>query len=315
MKFEKYHQKSLTDEMKTRLTESIFPGKLPDLLVNVPQNKIRSYIQDKVDPKKGDPILESIIHAFNRPSFIIRDSKFDPSPSDTWNAILSPYISNLSNKISDVGRIELKNHDILDWAGTGFLIDEHIICTNRHVADYFVETTSGGYTWKINSKGKIVKARIDFVEEYTNPMEKEIEFTSILYIEPAPGPDLALFGVNLAEHLEPLELDPHPSKDDVIVTIGYPWKDTRVSPSIEQVMKTIFGDIYDVKRIAPGKIVGLDSSNIHHDCTTLGGNSGSAILEVETGKVVGLHYNGDISYNNAVSSNIILDRLRRIKRS
>jgi endonuclease G, mitochondrial len=77
-------------------------------------------------------------------------------------------------------------------------------------------------------------------------------------------------------------------------------------------MKRIFGDIYDVKRIAPGIVVGIDNNIVHNDCTTLGGNSGSAILDAETGKVVALHYGGDIAYNNAVSVNIIKDRLIKI---
>ena len=302
----------LEDEIKTRFFENRFPGRIPDLLDNFPKHKIKSYIQKEVIQGQEDPVLESIILAFNRPSFLIKDSKFNPAPSETWNSILSPYISNLSKNISCVGRIELKNHESLDWVGTGFLVKDSIICTNRHVAEHFVETTSPGYEWKINSKSKTVKARIDFLEEYTVDSEKEIELVKALYIEPAPGPDIALFRVNLDENIEPLELNTDSSVDDVIVTIGYPWKDSRVSTRIEQVMKRIFGDIYDVKRIAPGKIVSTDSDKIHHDCTTLGGNSGSAVIDVETGKVVGLHCEGGIYYNNAISSKIILNRLSKI---
>ncbi len=307
----KQFQSELEDEIKARFTGHRFPVQILELLDNLPKNNIKSFIRNEVAKGQEDPVLESIILAFNRPSFLIKDNKFNPSPSETWNSQLSPYISSLSKKVAGVGRIELKNHESLDWAGTGFLVEDSVICTNRHVAENFVQTTSQGYEWRINSLGKTVMARIDFLEEYSNPSEKEIELIETLYIEPLPGPDIAFFRIRLDEHIEPLELNTDSSIDDVIVTVGYPWKDSRVSPRIEQVMKRIFGDIYDVKRIAPGRIVSKNGNMIHHDCTTLGGNSGSAILDVETGKVVGIHCEGGNSFNKAVSAKIISDRLKR----
>ena len=316
MKLEKYHTKQLSDEFEARYMERNFPDEIAEMLDEVPQEKMLSIIYDNGDPAEEGPVLESIILAFNRPSFLIQQNTFDPSLSETWKDLLSPYMGILNGTISAVGRIEMKNHSSLDWAGTGFLVDENIIVTNRHVAEHFAQTTTAhGYKWKTNARGKIVKARIDFREEYLTPAEQEMELVEILHIEPRPGPDIALLRVNLQDDIAPLELSISPSTDDVIVTIGYPWKDTRVSFRIEQVMKRIFGDIYDVKRLAPGKIRSANDSIIHHDCTTLGGNSGSAILDVETGKVVALHYCGDVAHNNAVSVKVIADRMLKIKKA
>lgn len=315
MKFEKHHMKQLSDELETKYMDRKFPDEIAEMLEGVKQDKMLSIINYKDDPAVEGSVLESIILAFNRPSFLIRQNTFDPSPSETWEKLLSPYMDILNGTISSVGRIEMKNHSSLDWAGTGFLVEENIIVTNRHVAEHFAQTKSQGYDWKTNARGKIVKARIDFREEYQNPVEQEMELVDILHIEPEPGPDLALFSVNLEDYIKPLELSSSPSTDDIIVTIGYPWKDTRVSFRIEQVMSRIFGDIFDVKRLAPGKIISLEGKIIHHDCTTLGGNSGSAILDVETGKVVALHYSGDVKYNNAVSVKVIADRMRKIKKT
>lgn len=36
-----------------------------------------------------------------------------------------------------------------------------------------------------------------------------------------------------------------------------------------------------------------------HDCTTLGGNSGSPVLSLESGKVVGLHFAGRFGIGNS----------------
>ena len=68
-------------------------------------------------------------------------------------------------------------------------------------------------------------------------------------------------------------------------------------------MRQIFSDIYDVKRLQPGVITSwADGADIFiHDCSTLGGNSGSPVLDLETHQVVGLHFGGRyLSGNNAI---------------
>ena len=68
-----------------------------------------------------------------------------------------------------VGRIELKNHELLDWCGTGCLLPGGIVLTNRHVAETFVSISAGSASWKTNEQGKKIRARIDFREEYDRP--------------------------------------------------------------------------------------------------------------------------------------------------
>lgn len=304
MKFEKRHEDQLSDEFRTRYKDRKFPDEIAEMIDEASRSK----------KAEGKLIREQIILAYKRPSFLIQQNTFDPSPSETWKELLSLHKGILEGAIPSIGRVEMKNHSQLDWAGTGFLVEENIIVTNRHVAEHFIQAKDSGYGWKINARQKIVKARIDFREEYQDPAEQEIEFAEILHIEPEPGPDLAFFRVNLEDDITPLQLSGSPSANDFIATVGYPWKDSRVSFRIEKVMKRIFGEIYGVKRLAPGKIMGVYDEIIHHDCTTLGGNSGSAILDIETGKVVAVHYGGDVIYNCAVSARVIADRLLKIKK-
>jgi endonuclease G len=50
-------------------------------------------------------------------------------------------------------------------------------------------------------------------------------------------------------------------------------------------------------------IYNRQASAVAHDCTTLGGNSGSAVIDVATGLVVGLHFGGEyVVANYAVPS-------------
>ena len=54
-------------------------------------------------------------------------------------------------------------------------------------------------------------------------------------------------------------------------------------------MRDIFKGVYNVKRLSPGWVSGVrpDGKLLEHDCTALGGNSGSVVLNLATGKVCG----------------------------
>ncbi|MFX0065604.1 MAG: trypsin-like peptidase domain-containing protein [Candidatus Hermodarchaeota archaeon] len=86
-------------------------------------------------------------------------------------------------------------------------------------------------------------------------------------------------------------------------TVGYPAFDDR---SDIEVQMRIFKGIFNVKRFAPGKIRSIFTYEekyqfIDHDCTTLGGNSGSCVVDMETATVVGLHFGGlYLEYNLAI---------------
>jgi len=59
-------------------------------------------------------------------------------------------------------------------------------------------------------------------------------------------------------------------------------------------MRRIFSGVYDVKRLQPGVVREEQprARRFSHDASTLGGNSGSCVLDLQTHSVVGLHYSG-----------------------
>jgi endonuclease G len=79
--------------------------------------------------------------------------------------------------------------------------------------------------------------------------------------------------------------------------IGYPAFDPSEN-LIQQIQ--IFRSIFDKKRLQPGRLKGIKAAQsfgrsvqaLAHDCTTMGGNSGSAVIDVDSGKVVGIHFAG-----------------------
>ena len=69
MKFDRSHEARLADEFNSRYVERKFPDEVLDMLSEIPHDKLGIIIDDNGDPSEGGPILESIIHAVNRPSF------------------------------------------------------------------------------------------------------------------------------------------------------------------------------------------------------------------------------------------------------
>ena len=71
----------------------------------------------------------------------------------------------------------------------------------------------------------------------------------------------------------------------------------------------------DVKRLLrPPRVGDVADDCFTHDCTTLGGNSGSVVLDLETGQAVGLHCGGTfLKANYAVPAPVIAARLAALK--
>jgi endonuclease G len=136
--------------------------------------------------------------------------------------------------------------------------------------------------------------------------------------------DMALFLADLPDEIEPLTISVESQANllgrDVVV-IGYPAFDPERNDA--QVQQEIFKGIYNVKRIAPGRIVvrkrAIRSSWLQnavdamaHDSSTLGGNSGSAVLEVKYGRIAGLHFAGRYMVENYSVSGYELARDQRV---
>jgi endonuclease G len=110
----------------------------------------------------------------------------------------------------------------------------------------------------------------------------------------------------------PLSASPAQAEQQVAV-IGYPARDSRVPD--DQLMQSIFGNVYNKKRLAPGQVTKARADVLLHDCSTLGGNSGSVVLDLATGEAVGLHFAGRfLETNFAVPASVVADRLERVRR-
>jgi endonuclease G, mitochondrial len=91
----------------------------------------------------------------------------------------------------------------------------------------------------------------------------------------------------------------------------YPDGQAKTEPDL---MEHIFGKIYNKKRLAPGAVTAIETTRILHNCSTLGGNSGSAVVDLDSGEAIGLHFSGTfLSTNHAVRSDVVRELLDRVR--
>jgi hypothetical protein len=243
--------------------------------------------------------LEAIIFGVGRPAILVRSGHFLPPPEE-W-ADLEAERDSIERAARSVGRIALAGHPL--YVGTGFLVGDGVIMTNRHVAAVF-SGPGQGKKWKFHPG---VKARIDYVD---NPdADPPIEFAIDRVLGIHETLDLALLKVDRASGQgaalpEPLTLaatTPNSLEGRKIYTLGYPARDPCNGAAL---MRSIFGDIFGVKRLQPGEIMAFfdDEGLFNHDCSTLGGNSGSCVVDLASHQVLGLHFQGYyLQYNQAVA--------------
>jgi endonuclease G len=266
-------------------------------------------------PQPSISSLEAIVLDYGRPSLLVRDGTFEVPESPIWKQTLAMSRSRIEQAIARVGRVELLNHFSMDWVGTAWLVDRNVVITNRHVAEVFsTKDNTGKIVFKENFLGIPFGAKIDFREEYENPDAAEVRVQKILYIAQSEAPDIALLKLESEIPLpDPIPLYSRDIQERQIVgVIGYPAFDSRnpIGP-----MQRYFEEIYDVKRFAPGKI-SFEVPDEHyfiHDCTTLGGNSGSKVVDLDSGEAIGLHFAGRYGEGNfAVKTRFIREALSKV---
>lgn len=283
----------MSTTFKSKLQEALNRIQVNDTRLNNELKRIRSTTASKEKARSLSPALEGLGNSlevidsgFALETIVLRTGRpvlaismdeavleFRDAESEVWRSRLVKNKSLLKSAIRAVGRIELQHHATFSWVGTGWLVTPDIVVTNRHVAEVFAEHQGKNFVFKSGLGGKRVEAAIDFLEEHGRSQAHSFELTNFLYIEPSPGPDLAFIKVKSSgsSFPKPIKLAAKQAalKQDVVV-IGYPARDSRIPD--QQLMLDIFGDVYDKKRLAPGQVIGSTSSELKHDCSTLGGS-------------------------------------------
>ena len=263
--------------------------------------------------------IEAIV-SVARPALMMQDGAFG-TPPPPWDDILDPYRESIKSIAGSVGRIDVPALTQLPYAGTGFLVAEDVVMTNCHVAMVFSQSESdGGWSFLPG-----LEVTLDLVEDPDGQQAiggpaRSMRIDDVIGIHPAL--DLALLRVTPPDAVDatakPLSLmsqDPGSLSGRNLYALGYPAPDHRTDGAIQ---RSIFGDQYYVKCLQPGAAMapppnaitrmepcstGAELADVvFHDASTLGGNSGSCVVDLETNQVMGLHFAGlYMQYNEAVA--------------
>lgn len=247
--------------------------------------------------------LEAVVHTVGRPAIPVQHGSFPSSEPDQWWRVLDEQREAVERVIASVGRIEVEpDPQGRPFAGTGFVAAPGVVATNRHVVATFATEAPDG-TWTILPD---ISVRIDFAEELgTASPPHEFAVRKLLGVGTGEQRDLAFLGVKKTSTEgrrlpPPLAFSAKPAvrKGSVVYVVGYP----AFSPGDNSVfdVEAVFQGIYDVKRLQPGYVMGVRSRalDLIHDCSTLGGNSGSCVADLKSGSVIAIHRRGAALLSN-----------------
>ncbi|SPP92800.1 trypsin-like serine peptidase [Bradyrhizobium vignae] len=199
---------------------------------------------------------------------------------DAW----SSFRAAAGRYVGSIGRIEDgRNRHV----GTGFVVGDGLIATNRHV----LAVLSSGSDALAPGASRIV-----FKGEFasTDAQSDIVPIEGVAKVHPTR--DIAIFRAATGGRPSVSFAADVPAAGASVVTIGFPGKDEYNNPLF---LTSVFDGRFGVKSAALGELLdGTKASDIFHDCSTTQGNSGSPVFSIETGLVVGIHRSGYFMYRN-----------------
>lgn len=322
---------SVAEALSARRVRS--PGKVdPDLqtralgrMERALDRLIRPEVPHEISEAETRVVLEALVKLTGRPAIRVRGDGTevaDPLLGD-WAADLVPTRARWQAMNAGVGRIDVEVAPG-SWvhAGTGFLLREGFVMTNRHVLDTFAEplpVASGQQAFLMRRRASII------FDDAAADETTRFALTAVV----TAGRERIGRAVNLGRlDMAVLRLDPDnghapppPAMTGAFLSVtdatlsrilvtGYPAKPgagQAPEPGSDSYLAfwdrigELYGDDYGVKYMSPGLVMERPGAvagddrhwSFTHDATTLPGNSGSAVIALQGAMpFCGLHFGG-----------------------
>ena len=239
--------------------------------------------------------LEAIVLPHNRPVVFVKGDSYE-DVDDPWQMLNPPAVkAKIAAWFPCIGRIEVPNLPQVPYGGTGFVVGRNLVMTNRHVARLFSSGLGLKIAYNPGDSAINFRRQVDTGSELT----AHAEVLGVAMIHPYW--DMALLRTADLPDAKILSLSTQRPEDlngEDIIVVGYPAKDWRNDLDLQD---RIFQNQYHVKRLQPGVLRARANirsfenvvNAVTHDASTLGGNSGSAILDAKTQQVLALHFAGE----------------------
>lgn len=253
--------------------------------------------------------LELIVRTIGRPALRYRGGEVEMPPNtlgdnSRWQIVVATARATINALSSRVGRIA-RDSALDPVLGTGWRVGPDLLVTNRHVArELVVDRERPPSEWRLGANHDIF---VDFAYSDCTQGPARYALDGLVYCAEDRWVDLAVFRVKPGNAPLP---PPLPIDWDVdllgrqfseggapqfrggeVYTVGHPYRIDATEHT-----RGVFGDADGRKRFSPGLVTAIrdDKPIFLHDCSTLGGNSGSCVISLETAThaVVGLHFGG-----------------------
>jgi V8-like Glu-specific endopeptidase len=270
--------------------------------------------------------LESVILTNGeRPSLLVRNGFVDLNAPDIgdWGDQLSRVSDQIRKVVTSVGRIDVPVNP--GFAGTCFVIAEGLVLTNRHVLEAIATQDAITRAWTLRWPDA---TSVNFLGEDAAAPAPATQFkvTGVAFAGPDPingtvnfaHLDMAVLRVDPASDSnnafpKPVTLETdttRPVAEGKLYVVGFPGQPKiwvfggtpATGHETTQVISDLFNNKFGVKRLAPGTIkvgagkIANDPKGwiCAHDASTLGGNSGSCIVDLSGDglRIVALHFAG-----------------------
>ena len=254
--------------------------------------------------------LEAIVRVTGRPAtrFLAAGLEIpdqDLGANERWALIAGQMYEEIESVAESVGRMSLGTPGAATTQlGTAWRLGTDLVVTNRHVAKEVVaDSGAGTSTWKMRDGASCF---VDFAATHAGGAPKAFTVQELVFCSDVEDLDAAIFRLAGQPKAPPPALPIDFERNSVMETlqrsngesfdrgkevyvIGHPYRETASDASW-----MVFGDADGKKRWSPGEVTAMDvmRGSCLHDCSTLGGSSGSCILALGSHKVVGMHFGG-----------------------
>ena len=290
------------------------PGQSPALVRKLVQNavaKVRAIIGPQNIPD-SEPLAQSALNKLHqgekptaeelaaleivvrllRPVVFSRNGALDDLPDSAGHNLYPAELKDLWSGFRDrikrvvpsIGRIDTKERKHI---GTGFLVADGLLATNRHVL--------GAMTFGSEVLApKSARVGLKWETGSANTPADDVAIEGVAAIHPKL--DMVLLTVPKLGR-PAVEMEPVPVTESTrVATIGYPGEDPVNNPLF---LAGVFQGKFGLRRAAVGEVLdGTESPALFHDCSTTQGNSGSPVFSLASGKVAGIHRVGFFMYRN-----------------
>jgi glutamyl endopeptidase len=280
--------------------------------------------------------LEAVVRTDgSRPVLFVEDDFIDvtaPSIGD-YAAGLSRFEDEVRQVCRAVGRVDDPSGLALPlgYQGTAWVVAEGLVATNYHVLQAIAPggiRRDGRFEGRLNTGvavhfghevgdalperrfpiRRVVSVGREGAAEFMQPGFSSLNFDgldlAIMELEPVPGRPFPPPN-RVARGDDPLTRGGLASTGRGIYIVGYPGNEHSTTPDL---FAQLFANVKSFKRLSPGRITAAAGEVPHdprawiveHDASTLGGNSGSALVDFDgDGRtVLGLHFAGHHARQN-----------------